>query len=252
MKIDGHHPLLEITGLRAGYRGRPVLNGIDLSVNAGERIALIGPNGCGKSTLFKVVMGQVGFTSGEIALHGEGLNDFATEKQVALGLGYLPQSDNVFPHLTVTENLELAEFGGGGPGTGNASGVQRLLKDFPILEKHLRKRAGLLSGGERQALAIAMILTRRVELLLLDEPIAGLSPNAGRDVMAKLDEIQRREGFAMVIVEHRLRQIQPHVGRLLVMRLGKLVADTLEIDRMTDAEWLDEMYLFSSERTEAR
>jgi len=130
--------------------------------------------------------------------------------------------------------------------------IDRVLDDLPILRDLLQKRAGLLSGGERQALALGMTLMRKVELLLLDEPIAGLSPKAGSEVMQSLDDTQKRDRFAMVIVEHRLRQIQPHVSRVVVMRLGELVADTGETQRLTDAEWLDEMFLFSPEQNGER
>jgi len=241
---------LEISALRAGYGGRAVLNEIDLIIGKGEKVALIGPNGCGKSTLFKVLMGLLTGDAGGISFNGKSLEELATEDRVRLGIGYLPQSSNVFPLLKVEENLNLAHLGGGSADWNSAERIEQVLEDFPILKNLLQKRAGLLSGGERQALALGMTLMREgIALLLLDEPIAELSPKAGTEILARLDEIQKREGFAMIIIEHRLRQIQPHVERLVVMRLGKLVADTDKTEKLIDVEWLDGMYLLSPEKT---
>ena len=232
---------LKIRDLHAGYAGRTVLDGIDLGVKRGERVALIGPNGCGKSTLFKVVMGLIPQDSGSMHFRCVDLQRVPPEKRVTMGIGYLPQTANVFPLLSVEENLEVARLGAR-KSRGIAS-VERIAEDFPVLSGKLATRAGLLSGGERQALALGMLLVRPVDLLLLDEPIAGLSPKAGAQVMASLSGLQSRDGFAVVIVEHRLTQIQPHVDRFIVMRNGELAADMEDTLRMVDADWLDQLYM---------
>ena len=159
-----------------------------------------------------------------------------------MGIGYLKQTKNVFPGLTVLENLQLA-----GEAEVVVGGVEARISDlmtvFPILAAARDKRAGLLSGGQRQSLALAMVLMRPTRLLLLDEPVAGMAPEAGRDLLNAVDVLRRKEGFPLVIVEHRLRQVQPHVNRVLVMREGRIVDDTRETERMLDAGWLARHYV---------
>lgn len=236
---------LEITGLSAGYNGRTILRGVDLVIKAGESVALIGPNGCGKSTLFRVVVGLLKPSSGSLRLNGHDLSSLSADARTRAGIGYLKQTKNVFTGLTVRENLLLA-----GEAASNAKSLNarrdETERTFPMLKECAGKRAGLLSGGQRQALAVAMVLMRQPAVLLLDEPIAGLSPVAGRELLSAIDDLKHREGFSILIVEHRLRQMQPHVNRILVMREGSVVEDTMETNRMLDAEWLAGHYVNGS------
>jgi len=187
--------------------------------------------------LIRVVTGFLLPEGGEVKFLGESLARQSPDSRVRMGIGYLKQTKNVFPGLTVVENLQLA-----GESVVAAGGVEARISElmvvFPILAAAREKRAGLLSGGQRQSLAVAMVLMRRPRLLLLDEPVAGMAPEAGRDLLEAVEALRRKEGFPLVIVEHRLRQVQPHVNRVLVMREGRIVDESRETERMLDADWL--------------
>lgn len=228
---------LDVTTVTAGYAGRTVIHEVSVRIPAGQSVALIGPNGCGKSTLLRVIAGTVQADSGTVSLAGVQLVRKPTDDRIRQGLGYLPQTRNIFAGLTVQENLQLAAEALLGREDAE-SRTKRVLGAFAMLQERKAERAGLLSGGQRQALAVAMVLMRPSRLLLLDEPVAGLSPAAGSNLMAALRSLQKEEGFATVIVEHRLKQVQPEVDRVLVMREGSIVDDTLETQRMLDAAWL--------------
>ena len=237
--------VLELNGLTAGYRERSVLQDVSLALSPGDSVALIGPNGCGKSTLFRVIAGLLRPSAGSIRLAGNDLAPLSPDARARLGLGYLKQTANVFANLTVRDNLLLAaEIGcGGHPPRGR---LQAMEAAFPDLRQRSRQRAGLLSGGQRQALAIAMVLIRQPAVLLLDEPIAGLSSAAGQHLLATLRDLGQRERFALLIVEHRLRQLQPFVKRVLVMREGALVAASEDNRCLLDADWLASHYRAAS------
>ena len=237
------HPVqLKVADLFAGYNGRGVLRGVNLDIASGESVALIGPNGCGKSTLFRVIAGLLRSSGGSVTLEGQDLVSQSADARTRAGVGYLKQTKNVFTTLTVSENLLLA----GESVEGSSQPKVRLktmLETFPLLGQDMDMRSGLLSGGQRQALAVAMVLMRQPAILLLDEPVAGLSPVAGQDLLRAIDERRRTDGFSLVIVEHRLRQVQPHVNRVLVMREGAIVDDAKDTSRMLDAEWLGRHYV---------
>lgn len=233
--------MLEIQGLTAGYSGRAILSDLQLSIQAGESVALIGPNGCGKSTLFRVIAGLLQETAGSLKLQGQNLALISADARARLGVGYLKQAKNVFTSLTVRENLLLA----GQVGSNGRLLTKRLLaleEMFSLHKEASDKRAGLLSGGQRQSLALAMVLMRKPAILLLDEPIAGLSLSTGRALLTALDDLRQQEGFSILTVEHRLRQIQSYVNRVLVMREGRLVDDTTETLCMLDSTWLGSHY----------
>lgn len=233
---------LQVANLSAGYYGRCILRSVNVNIGKGESVALIGPNGCGKSTLFRVIAGLLKVSDGSVMLNGQDLTSMSADARARTGVGYLKQTKNVFASLTVGENLLLA-----GESAGERSLVEErmesIMETFPPLKQAMDKRAGLLSGGQRQSLAVAMVLMRQPTVLLLDEPVAGLSPTAGQDLLRAIEERRKTDGFSLVIVEHRLRQVQPHVNRVLVMREGAMVDDTPDTTRMLDAEWLANHYL---------
>lgn len=232
--------LLAIENLSAGYGGRPVLESFSIDVKPGERIALIGPNGCGKSTLLRTVTAEVPESSGTVRFNGEDITDLETDQIVGRGIGYLRQTRNIFPGLTVGENLELAAINGGNRSARSLDGV---MEAFPILQGRRSVRAGLMSGGERQALAAAMALMQPVSLLLLDEPVAGLSQKSALELLEGIERLQRTEGFAIIIVEHRLKLIQPRVGRVVVMVRGRICEDTTDTTLLESRERLEKHYL---------
>jgi branched-chain amino acid transport system ATP-binding protein len=174
---------LRVENIHAAYGKKEVLRGVSLSMQQGEIVALIGPNGAGKSTLLKVIAGFLKPLHGQVWLDGKALNSLAAHERVGQGIAYFMQGGKVFPNLTVAENLEM--------GLASLSvqnkkdGIPAVLEIFSNLKDLLNRRAGLLSGGERQALALAMVLVRRPHLLLADEPSVGLSPKLVHTMLEK-------------------------------------------------------------------
>ena len=232
--------LLAIENLSAGYGGRPVLAKLSLVIKEGERVALIGPNGCGKSTFLRTVTAEVPESSGRVRFQGEDITDLETDAIICRGIGYLRQTKNIFPGLTIEENLDLASMDSVGKSGRDRNAV---LAAFPMLEGRQSVRAGLLSGGERQALAVAMVLLRPVRLLLLDEPVAGLSQKNAVQLLDSISTLQRQDGFAVVLVEHRLKLIHPHVSRVMIMVRGGIAEDTMETGILEDQARLEKHYL---------
>lgn len=231
--------LLSARGVHAGYGRRTVLFGVDLEIGVGERILLAGPNGSGKSTLLRVVSGVIAQQSGEVEFKGHPLNGLPTEWRMRHGMGYLKQTRNVFLSLTVLENLELAGYHAG---VSEAALRERAFEIFPFLELCGKRRAGLLSGGERQALAVAMVLMHDSELLLMDEPTAGLAPPAAANLLRAIDSAQKVKGRTLVIVEHNLRSVIPWVSRAVLMDQGRIVADENEPSRLLQPGTLEDYY----------
>jgi ABC-type branched-subunit amino acid transport system ATPase component len=212
-------PLLEVAKLRAGYGPAQVLHGVDLSVSAGEIVSIIGPNGCGKSTLLKSIMGYVPWSKGEMRLEGRSILGRQTEELVGLGLGFVPQLANTFKGMTVRENLELGGY------TLDRAAVSRRIEElvgiFPILGPRMRQKAGTMSGGERQTVALASALMAGPRLLLLDEPSAGLSPSATSDMFASVKELPARLGITVLMVEQDVYGALEISARGYVLALGQ-------------------------------
>jgi ABC-type branched-subunit amino acid transport system ATPase component len=217
MSIDG--VLLEVTGLVAGYVAEvDVLNGIDLRLQRGEIVTVVGPNGAGKSTLLKVMFGLLRPRQGSVRLKGDRIDALPTHQIARRGMGYVPQLENVFPSLTVEENLDIPA-----RGLGRAEQHRRteaLYELFPPLRPARRRPAGLLSGGQRQMVAMARALVPEPELLLLDEPSAGLAPEYVELVFKKILEI-RKSGVTILIVEQNARRALALSDRGYVLELGR-------------------------------
>jgi branched-chain amino acid transport system ATP-binding protein len=189
--------LLSVSGVVAGYTPtEEILKGVELSVDAGEIVAVIGPNGAGKSTLLKTIAGLVRPRSGEIRLREEKIAGRKARDISRLGVAYVPQEHNIFPTMSVRENLEM----GGYVETRAAERIEKVFERFPMLAEKRRHAARGLSGGERQVLAMAMALMVEPVLLLLDEPSAGLSPKAAELLFETVIAINR-EGVAIAMVE---------------------------------------------------
>lgn len=194
--------LLTAANIVAGYGPVDILHGVSLRVEPGEFVTVIGPNGSGKSTLLKAIFGLVPPRSGAITFAGQDITGIPTERLVLRGLGYVPQSANIFAALTVAENLEMGAFV---RKSAVAARIDEMYGLFPDLAEHRRRRAGNLSGGQRQMLALARALMLDPQLLLLDEPSAGLSPAIMQTVFEQIQRIQER-GVAAVIVEQNARE----------------------------------------------
>jgi branched-chain amino acid transport system ATP-binding protein len=197
--------ILRVTGLHAGYGAGDILKGIDVALEKGRVMTMIGPNGSGKSTFIKTLAGLLAARQGTIELEGEPLNHLTPPKRVRAGVAYVPQEYNVFRNLTVLENLKIArEFMGAE--RANGSGLdEEVLTLFPELPVHFGKKAGNLSGGQRQMLAFACALAVRPKLLLLDEPSAGLSPLLSVAVFDKVRKVNAM-GVSILMVEQNARE----------------------------------------------
>lgn len=196
-------PLLEIRKLTAGYGNVPIINEIDLSLGEREIVVIAGPNGAGKSTLLKAVLGLNRCFSGEILLNGKSILSRRTAELVPLGLAAVPQTRNVFPTLTVLENLDVGTYAH--PPKDKARTQETVLSLFPDLRDKLHQEAGELSGGQRQMVAIGRALMSDPQLLLLDEPTAGLSPAYLEKIFDLILGI-RDTGITILMVEQNARQ----------------------------------------------
>ena len=216
--MSGTAALLEVTGLSAGYGGPPVIDAIALSVAAGEIVVLIGPNGAGKSTVLKSVFGLTRVSAGEILFRGRSILGLPTSGLVPAGVAAVPQVKNVFPSLSVAENLEVGTYA---TPKGDPRGRrERVLTLFPDLRAKLGQAAGELSGGQRQMLAIGRALMSDPALLLLDEPTAGLSP-VFMEVIFDLVLDVRAAGVAILMVEQNARQALRIADRAHVLVVGR-------------------------------
>ena len=232
--------ILKIDHLFCGYGERPVLNDVSLTVSEGEAVLIAGPNGCGKSTLLKATVGALPLTAGDIAFGGETLAGKSVEERVRLGLGYLRQTDNIFPGQTVEENLQLA--GMSLTKTAYAAAREEMLALFDFLVPKLSQRAGSLSGGQRQALALAMVFMRPQKLYLLDEPSAGLSPKAAKDIIERVRCFAKEDAKrAVLMVEHRL-DLLAWIDRAVFLSQGKVRSETSDAGQFLDADWLAKNY----------
>ena len=209
--------LLEASGVVAGYGQTEILHGVSISVGEGEIVTVIGPNGCGKSTLMKSLVGLVQVSSGSITFRGDEVSGYPPERIVRGGLCYVPQTDNVFPSLTIRENLEMGAFVRGDDYSGR---VEEMFRLFPDLASRPQRRAGSLSGGQRQMLAIARALMLDPDLLLLDEPSAGLSPAMMNVVFERIREVNA-SGVAMLLVEQNAQQALQMSDRGYILVAGE-------------------------------
>jgi len=194
--------VLRVEGLTAGYvRDLPILRDVDLTVAENSLTVIIGPNGAGKSTLIKAIAGLVPVSAGQVLLEGRAITGIRPDRMGALGLAYVPQTDNIFRQLTIAENLALVLR----RVPDRAARLAELYALFPPLEGKARERAGALSGGQRQMLAVAMALAGRPRVLLMDEPSAGLSPKIAGEVL-DLARALTGQGVTILLVEQNVKQ----------------------------------------------
>jgi ABC-type branched-subunit amino acid transport system ATPase component len=213
-----HTPVIETKGLVAGYLpGVNILNGVNFFANQGELVGIIGPNGAGKSTLLKAIFGLVKVREGEVTLSGESIANLKANQLVAKGIGFVPQNNNVFPSLSIEENLQMGLFQN--PKSYNER-LEFVTSIFAELGKRLKQRAGSLSGGERQMVAMSRALMMDPKVLLLDEPSAGLSPVRQDEAFIRVSEINRA-GVTTIMVEQNARRCLQISDRAYVLDQGK-------------------------------
>jgi urea ABC transporter ATP-binding protein UrtE len=212
--------MLEVLELRAGYGAVPVLAGISLRVAAGEFTGILGHNGMGKSTLLKTLMGILPATSGRIVLEGEDITKAPSHERARRGLGYVPQGREIFPALSVLDNLRFAVAARGRP---EPVAIEQVLDEFPRLKPLLDRPSGALSGGEQQLLALARCLVQQPRLVLLDEPTEGIQPSIIETIAEKLAELRTRRGLTMILVEQNLDFIKGLSDRVLVIQKGRIL-----------------------------
>ena len=214
--------ILRVQGLSASYGRVPVLHGINLDVNDGEILGVLGHNGMGKTTLLKAVMGIIPATSIQMVFDGEDLSLLKSSGRGRLGIGYVPQGRGIFPTLSVLDNLRM---GVAAHDMDEIDAVERVLADFPRLERLLDRDGGALSGGEQQLLALARCLISEPELILLDEPTEGIQPSIIDEIIELLQQLNKRTGVSIVLVEQSLDFITALSDRVMLIQKGSIIGE---------------------------
>ncbi len=207
--------------LNAGYRELHILFDVDTKVNEKEITCVVGPNGSGKSTLLKAIFGLATIYSGRVVFKGEEITKVPPHDKTKMGIAYLPQTDNVFVNLTVEENLKIAGYTLERDELKDR--IDLALEVFPELKYQMKRKAGTLSGGERQFLAIATALVRKAELLMLDEPTAQLSPKFAEIIFQKILELRDRLGLTILLVEQNVKRALEISDRAYMLISGRVV-----------------------------
>ncbi len=228
--------LLELEGVSAGYTEVNIVNGLSLNVGSSEIVTIAGTNGSGKSTLVKAVMGLVPRCSGRFVFDGRDLLRIRAEDRVRVGISYVPQVANVFPTLSVQENLQVME-----GVEGRAQRIREMFELFPILGERRGIRAGQLSGGERQRLALARALMTKPKLIVLDEPTASLAPNITAEVFSLVASLRKMQ-VAVLLVEQRARQSLEISDRGYILDGGRVVMEGAAADLLANGQ-MAQLYL---------
>ncbi|MFC6872829.1 ABC transporter ATP-binding protein [Halobellus marinus] len=209
--------LLEVRNLDAGYGDLQILTDVDIDVTDGEYVTIVGPNGAGKSTVMKSVFGLTNLMGGTVRFEGADITGLRPEEIIREGVGYVPQSDNVFPSLTVQENLEMGAYI---LDSIPQDALDAVFERFPILEERKEQKAGTMSGGQQQMLAMGRALMLEPSLLLLDEPSAGLAPDLVDDMFDRIDAIND-DGTAVLMVEQNAKEALRRCDRGYVLANGQ-------------------------------
>ena len=211
--------MLSVSRLDVAYGQSQVLWDVDLDVGAGELVCLMGRNGVGKTTLLKTAMGLLPARRGRVSFDGTEITGWSPDRRARAGIGYVPQGREIFPRLTVEENLRMAVLG-----TGRAAALDEPLELFPALAPLLGRQGGVLSGGEQQMLAIGRALLTKPKLLMLDEPTEGIQPSIILEIEEALRRIKRELGLAILLVEQYLDFAERLADKYVIMAKGAVVA----------------------------
>ena len=214
--------MLKVTELCTGYGRIPILNGVSFTVEEGEFVGILGHNGMGKTTLLKALMGFLPAASGHVRFADVDVTAAAPHRRARLGLGYVPQGREIFPNLTVLDNLRM--------GCTKESGAEQdiiapILEDFPRLKPLLDRAGGALSGGEQQLLAIARCLCGKPRLVLLDEPTEGIQPSIIDEIVDTLKRLREKKGLTIILVEQNLDFIAALSQRILIIQKGTITRE---------------------------
>ncbi len=209
--------ILRADNIYSGYGELEILHGVSIEVNEGEIVSIIGPNGSGKSTLMKTIAGHLEPNQGEVILKKESITSLKPDQIIRQGMCYVPQEDNIFPSLTVRENLEMGAFT---RSDGFKEYVQDVFRIFPTLKEKRRQKTATLSGGQQQMVAIGLALMMDPSVLLLDEPTAGLAPNLANMILKKAKEINE-SGVSILMVEQNAKEALSMSDRGYVLAMGK-------------------------------
>lgn len=211
--------MLSISNLSSGYGRIPILHGISFDVEEGECVGIWGHNGMGKTTLLTSIMGYQTATAGQVLFGGKDVTRASTHVRARKGLGLVPQGRQIFPTLSVLENLRMGNIQHEDAGT-----IEEVLELFPRLKPLLSRPGGLLSGGEQQLLALARCLCSRPKLMMLDEPTEGIQPSINEEIAETLMRLRRQKRLTMVLVEQRREFIAALASRVLVMQKGQMAS----------------------------
>jgi urea transport system ATP-binding protein len=222
--------LLQVGELRTGYGAGDVLQGVDLEIQPGEIVAVLGRNGVGKTTLMKALIGILPTRRGRILYKGADVAGLSSDRRARLGIGYVPQGREIFPHLSVLDNLRLGRLINLAAG---ALALDEVYGYFPFLKERARQRGGTLSGGQQEMLAIARALVGRPDLILLDEPSDGVQPSIVQEIGDFLVKLVAEQPIGILIVEQNIDLIQTVAQRAYVMDKGRLTAS---LDRAAIAD----------------
>jgi branched-chain amino acid transport system ATP-binding protein len=214
--------MLKVTELRSGYGRIPILAGITLTVGAGEFVGILGHNGMGKSTLLRTLMGYLPMTGGEITFEGQSLRGLSPTARARLGIGYVPQGREIFPSLSVHENLRMGCLMAK---QDEPSTIKSILAEFPRLERLLDRPGAALSGGEQQLLALARCLCGAPKFILLDEPTEGIQPSIIEEMIETLQKLGQQRSLTILLVEQNLNFITSLSQRVLILQKGMIIRE---------------------------
>ncbi|EOW0911995.1 MULTISPECIES: ABC transporter ATP-binding protein [Klebsiella] len=229
--------LLSVQQLHTGYGNIPILFGVDLTLFNGELVGVLGHNGMGKTTLLKAIMGHLPATSGSLYFAGKDITRLRPEARARMGMGIVPQGRQIFPALSVRENLQIGTIHQ--VPSVSRSKIEEVLEELPRLKSILNRQGGVLSGGEQQILALGRCLCMDPQLILLDEPTEGIQPSICDEIAESLQKLAGRNGLSIIIVEQDLTFISQLAQRVFLLRRGE-ISEPMDTAILSDKNWVAE------------